>query len=120
MTTIIKTQRLVLSTWQKQHVDVYFNISQDSKVIEFLPRALTMEQVNDFIPALNSYQDKHRSTLSASCLKETGELMGFIGLDYMTFESNFMPVVEIGWRLASECWDKNELGLLIIEYNNHL
>jgi RimJ/RimL family protein N-acetyltransferase len=106
MTTIIETERLILRTWQKQDADPYFQINQDPKVIEFLPRSLTMEQVNDFIPAVNSHQDKHGYTLWAACLKETEELMGFIGLNYTTFESDFTPAVEVGWRLGSQYWGK--------------
>ena len=52
MTTIIETERLILRTWRKEDADPYFQINQDPKVIEFLPRSLTMEQVNDFIPAV--------------------------------------------------------------------
>lgn len=75
-------------------------------MIEFLRGPLAMEQVNDFIPAVNSHQDKHGYTLGAACLKETDELMGFIGLNYTTFESDFTPAVEVGWRLGSQYWGK--------------
>jgi RimJ/RimL family protein N-acetyltransferase len=59
MTTIIETERLVLRTWQKQDADAYFQINQDPKVIEFLRGPLMMEQVNDFIPAVNSHGERH-------------------------------------------------------------
>lgn len=106
MTTIIETERLILRTWRKEDAEAYFQINQDPKVIEFLRGPLTMEQVNDFIPAVNSHGDKHGYTLWAACLKETGELMGFIGLNYTDWESNFTPAVEVGWRLGSQYWGK--------------
>jgi len=106
MTIIIETERLVLRTWQKQDADAYFQINQDPKVIEFLPRSLTMEQANDFIPAVNHHGERHGYTLWAAELKETGELMGFIGLNYTDWESNFTPAVEVGWRLGSQFWGK--------------
>ena len=106
MTTIIETERLILRTWRKEDTDPYFQINQDPKVIEFLRGPLTMEQVNDFILAVNSHGDKHGYTLWASCLKETGELMGFIGLNYTDWESHFTPAVEVGWRLGSQYWGK--------------
>jgi RimJ/RimL family protein N-acetyltransferase len=65
-----------------------------------------MKQVNDFIPAVNSHGDKHGYTLWAVELKETGELMGFIGLNYTDWESHFTPAVEVGWRLGSPYWGK--------------
>ena len=106
MTTIIETERLILRTWKKEDADPYFQINQDPKVIELLRGPLTMEQVNDFIPAVNHHQDKHGYTLWAVELKETGELMGFIGLNYTDWESNFTPAVEVGWRLGSQYWVK--------------
>lgn len=106
MTTIIETERLILRTWKKEDADPYFQINQDPKVIEFLRGPLTMEQVNDFIPAVNSHGDKHSYTLWATCLKETGELIGFIGLNYTDWESHFTPAVEVGWRLGSQYWGK--------------
>lgn len=39
-------------------------------------------------------------------LKETQELIGFVGLNIPDFETNFMPAVEIGWRLGSQYWGK--------------
>lgn len=106
MTTIIETERLILRTWRKEDTDPYFQINQDLKVIEFLLGPLTMEQVNDFIPAINNHQDKRGYTLWAVELKETGELMGFIGLNYTDWASHFTPTVEVGWRLGSQYWGK--------------
>lgn len=106
MATIIETERLILRTWKKKDADAYFQINQDPKVFEFVGAPLTMEQVTDFILAMNNQSDKHGYTLWAAELKETGELMGFIGLNYTTFESHFTPAVEVGWRLGSEYWGK--------------
>lgn len=106
MTTVIETERLILRTWKKEDADPYFQINQDPKVIEFLRGALTMEQVNDFILAVNNHQDRHGYTLWAAELKKTGELIGFIGLNYTDWESHFTPAVEVGWRLGSQYWSK--------------
>ena len=54
-----------------------------------------MEQVNDFIPAVNRHSERDGYTLCAAELKETAELMGFIGLNYTDWESNFTPAVEV-------------------------
>jgi RimJ/RimL family protein N-acetyltransferase len=102
MTSIIETARLILRTWKNEDVNAYYQINQDPKVIELLRGPLTMEQVNDFIPAVNKHQEKHGYTLWAVELKETGELMGFIGLNYTDWESHFTPAVEVGWRLGSQ------------------
>jgi len=106
MTIIIETERLILRTWKEEDADLYFQINQDPKVIELLRGPLTMEQVNDFILAMNQHQDKHGYTLWAVELKETAELLGFIGLNYTDWGSHFTPAVEVGWRLGSQYWGK--------------
>lgn len=78
-----------------------------------------MEQVNDFIHAVNNHGYKHGYTLWAACLRETGELMGFIGLNYTDWESHFTPAVEVGCGLGSQYCGKGfatEVAKASLEY----
>ena len=102
----IETERLILRAWKEEDANAYFHINQDPKVIEFLRGSLTMEQVHDSILAANAHGDKHCYTLWAVELKETGELIGFTGLNYTDWESHFTPAVEVGWRFGSQYWGK--------------
>lgn len=106
MAIIIETERLILRTWEQKDAEPYFHINQDPKVLEFLRGPLTMQQINDFIPAVNQHQEKHGYTLWATELKETGQLIGFVGLNYTDWPAPFTPAVEIGWRLGSQYWQK--------------
>ncbi len=103
---IIETERLILRTWKPEDAKAYFQINQDPKVTECLLGPMTMGQVNDFVAAKNNQMDKYGYTLWASELKETNELIGFIGLNYTDWESHFTPALEIGWRLGSQYWGK--------------
>ena len=38
--------------------------------------------------------------------KKSGELLGFIGLNYTDFPAPFTPAAEIGWRLGSKYWGR--------------
>jgi RimJ/RimL family protein N-acetyltransferase len=106
MTTIIQTNRLILRTWKNSDAKTYFDINQDPKVIEFLRGPMPLEQVNEFIRSVNKQQEKNHYTLWAAELKNTGELIGFIGLNKPDWEAHFTPAVEIGWRLGSQFWGK--------------
>lgn len=106
MIIIIKTDRLILRTWQVEDSEAYFQMNQDPKVIEFLREPLSREQVCDFIHAANVHNDKHGYTLWAAELKKTGGLIGFIGLNDIAWQAHFTPAVEIGWRLGSQYWGK--------------
>lgn len=103
---VIETERLILRTWEEDDVYPYFLINQDSKVIEFLPSAMSMSEVRDFINKVNNKYKKYGYTLFATALKDTGKLIGFIGLNYTDFPASFTLAVEIGWRLGSQYWGK--------------
>lgn len=104
MTILIETERLYLRTWQKTDAKPYFDINQDPRVIEFLRGPLTLAEVNQFMTVANQRQENWGFTLWAAELKQTQELIGFIGLNYADLEVHFTPAVEIGWRLGSQYW----------------
>jgi len=37
-------------------------------------------------------------------VRASGEFVGFTGLDVPEFEADFMPAVEVGWRLGRSAW----------------
>lgn len=104
MTTVLQTERLLLRLWEPKDAQPYYDINQDPLVIEHLPGPLTHEQVADFMARMNKQYHEKRYTLWAVELKKTGELIGFIGLNYTDWPAHFTPAVEIGWRLGSQHW----------------
>lgn len=119
MSTIIQTERLILRLWKPEDVQPYYEINQDLEVVRYLRGPLTMEQVQDFIVAANAHYDRHGYTVWAVELKETGELIGFIGLNYVDWKALFTPAVEIAWRLGSQFWGSGyatEGARAVLEY----
>ena len=58
----------------------------------------------------------------ATELKESGELIGFVGLQKVPFDAHFTPAVEIGWRIAHRHWGKGfapEAAFKVLEYAFH-
>ena len=105
---IIETERLILRKWQKEDAEPYYLINQDSKVIEFFSGSKTTDQVSSFIQACNNEINSKNYGLFAAELKETSNLIGFIGLSFTgtDFNAPFTPAVEVGWRLGSQFWGK--------------
>lgn len=101
---IIETNRLILRTWKSEDINQYYLINQDSKVIEFLRGPMTMEEINQFMNDKNQQQETRGFTLWAAELKTTGELIGYIGLNYTDWPAHFTPAVEVGWRIGSQFW----------------
>jgi RimJ/RimL family protein N-acetyltransferase len=115
----IKTSRLILRPWQEKDRKPYFEINQDTKVLEFLPGPLTQHQVNDFMDHQNQQLSERHFMLWAAELQETGKLIGFIGLNFFDQPAHFSPAVEIGWRLGSQYWGfgyATEGALVSLEY----
>ncbi len=102
--TKIETERLILRSWREEDVEIFFEINNDEKVIEFLPKALNRQECQNFINKENAQIAQKGFGLWACELKKNNELIGFVGLGIPNFESHFTPCVEIGWRLSFKHW----------------
>lgn len=56
------------------------------------------------INAWSSHISEHGWGFWAAELKETRELLGFVGLSYLAQDHPYAPGVELGWRLAKRHW----------------
>ena len=50
--------------------------------------------------------ERHGFGFFAVELRDTGELIGMVGLSHVPFEAHFTPCVEIGWRIAAAHWNR--------------
>jgi RimJ/RimL family protein N-acetyltransferase len=103
---VLNTDRLILRTWQDEDLIPFFAINQDPLVMEFMPALLTKAQADTFIQSMKEHFNQHGFGLYACVLRETNELIGFVGLNIPNFETHFTPCVEVGWRLSSQHWGK--------------
>ena len=81
-------------------------MNEDPEVMEYFPKILTHKETTAFYEAIMDEFQSYGYGLYAAELKETGEFIGFIGFHHATFEADFTPCVEIGWRLKKEVWGK--------------
>ena len=102
----IETERLILRSWREEDATTFAAINQDPRVIEFLRGPLSLGDCQNFITNANYHFTKYGFGLWVATLKETGEMIGFVGLNVPDFVSHFTPCVEIGWRLAAKYWGK--------------
>ncbi|HEY2810815.1 MAG TPA: GNAT family N-acetyltransferase [Rhabdochlamydiaceae bacterium] len=102
----IETERLILREWRLEDLAPFTVINQDPEVMECLLKPLTESETAAMIERIQKHFRQHGFGLFACVVKETSELIGFVGLNIPDFESHFTPCVEIGWRLASHAWGK--------------
>ena len=102
----IETTRLRLRDWQEADFELFSRMNADEEVMKFFPKTLSKEESDAFAKAIIAEIKEYGFVLYAVEVKETNEFIGFIGFHRATFESDFTPCIEIGWRLKKEAWGR--------------
>ena len=105
-TYIFESKRLGFRNWHIEDLDEFAKLNADLDVMEFFPKPLTKSETLDFINRLQKHYDDKGYTYFAVEILETGELIGFIGLAYQEYKTEFTPATDIGWRLKTSAWGK--------------
>lgn len=103
---MIETERLLLRTWSDHDRAPFAIMNADPDVREFFPTLLTRKESDASIDRFQESQMRDGFCFWAAELRETPGLIGFVGLQRMSFELPRVsqPAVEIGWRLTPEVW----------------
>jgi RimJ/RimL family protein N-acetyltransferase len=102
----VKTERLLLRRWRDSDRIPFQAMNADPRVMEFFPSPLPPEDSDALIARAESHFDRHGFGPFAVELPDEIAFAGFIGLSVPNFDAPFMPAVEIGWRLAFDCWGR--------------
>ena len=103
---IFTSERLGFRNWQTADLIGMAEINSDKEVMEFFPALLTKEQSWGFIQRMQQlYKEKGYCYFAVDELA-SNEFIGFIGLSDQSFEADFTPCVDIGWRLSRSEWNK--------------
>lgn len=106
---IIQTERLILRQWREEDLEPFAQLNADPRVREFFPGLLTRKESDASVKPHFEHIQKCGWGFFAASLVQTGEFIGFIGLQEVDFKATFndeAPAVEIGWRLAFPYWNK--------------
>jgi RimJ/RimL family protein N-acetyltransferase len=98
------TSRLKLRRWIDSDREPFARLNASSEVMRYFPKLLTGEESNAVVDKITSHFDKHDFGLWAVELLDSGEFIGFVGLQNVGMQTHFTPCVEVGWRLLSEFW----------------
>lgn len=119
MGIIITTKRLTLRSWQKEDLEPFARLSADPRVREYFPGLLSREESDRAALLKIEHLNCYGWGFWAVSLIQTGEFIGFIGLEHVDFKAHFTPAVEIGWQLSFDHWGKGyatEGALAALEY----
>jgi len=99
-----RTQRLVLRPFRESDRDSFGRLNGDPRVMQYFPSTLTRAQSDALMDGLRGHFATRGFGPWALELPQTDGCIGAAGLAVPSFESHFMPCVEIAWRLAPEHW----------------
>jgi RimJ/RimL family protein N-acetyltransferase len=103
---IFTSERLGFRNWNLDDIEKMHEINSDEKVMEFFPSIPTKQQTIEFIERMKKqFEDKGFCYFAVDKL-ENNELIGFIGLLKQTYQADFTPCIDIGWRIKSSEWNK--------------
>ncbi len=102
----IETSRLQLRDWKETDLEPFIRLNADKKVMTYFPNTLSTEEATAFYHSIISEMKEKEFGLFAAEVKGNKNFIGFIGFHRATFEADFTPCIEIGWRLKKEAWGK--------------
>jgi RimJ/RimL family protein N-acetyltransferase len=101
----LRSERLLLRGWRESDREPFARINADTEVARFLPQTLARGESDQLIASLQSHLERHGFGLWAvSRADADDQLIGFVGLNVVSFNAHFTPAVEIGWRLQRSAW----------------
>ncbi|MBT2694067.1 GNAT family N-acetyltransferase [Bacillus sp. ISL-55] len=120
----LETSRLLLRDWSAADLKPFCLMNADQDVMNYFPDVLTCAETEAFYQAILAEFKEYGFGLYAVEEKRTKEFIGFIGFHRATFEADFTPCIEIGWRLKKDAWGQGyatEGAMACLEYgfNEH-
>ncbi|GAA2598299.1 GNAT family N-acetyltransferase [Winogradskya consettensis] len=114
----IETERLILRQWSDADIMPWAAMNADPLVREYFTEILNYEQSARSLGSFRSELDERGWGWWAVEIAETGQFVGFAGLDVVDDGLPFKGV-EVGWRLAREAWGHGyatEAGHACLDY----
>jgi len=105
--TELLTERLRLRPWRADDLSSLTEVFARPEVWHFpLRRAFTGDESRAFLTRMTDQQRAGTPCPFAAEERDTGQLIGYVGLSVPRFLPEVMPSVEIGWRLDPGVWGR--------------
>ncbi len=119
---LFTSARLGFRNWENEDIEIMAELNADAEVMEFFPATQSREQTALFIERMQTeFAEKGFCYFAVDTL-DNQKLIGFIGIHEQTFEADFTPCIDIGWRLRRSAWHKGyatEGAKRVLEYAFH-
>lgn len=99
----IRTERLLLREWYNGDRDVFAALTADPAVMEHFPALMSRDESDALIDRIVARWSGGYGLWAVEQVEDAA-FLGFVGLASPTWEAEFTPAVEIGWRLSRDAW----------------
>jgi RimJ/RimL family protein N-acetyltransferase len=100
----VHTPRLLMRRWRESDHPPYAAMNADPDVMRFFPATVDREACDAHIDRMESLFDQQGFGLWALEVIDTGDFIGFTGLNPMPEGVPGAGGMEVGWRLARRAW----------------
>lgn len=102
----LRTARLILRQWRPSDLEPFAQLNADPEVMRFFPARLSRAESDALAERIRLRIEEAGIGLFALESRESGEFLGFTGLNPMPEWSPGSGFLEIGWRLRREAWGR--------------
>ena len=103
---LFKSERLGFRNWMDSDIEKMIRINADREVMQYFPALPSIQETIAFIERMQIQFAKKNYCYFAVDELASGTFIGFIGLCDQTYESDFTPHTDIGWRLRRSSWSR--------------
>jgi RimJ/RimL family protein N-acetyltransferase len=103
---LFTSERLGFRGWAEADIAALAAMNSDPEVMEFFPGMQSRAETEAFVVRMQQLLEALKLCYFAVDEMETGEFIGFIGLSEKTFEADFTPCIDIGWRIKRAMWNR--------------
>jgi RimJ/RimL family protein N-acetyltransferase len=100
----VRTDRLVMRRWLDSDREPFAALNADPQTMVFFPQTLDREASDRLVDLIEERFDQQGYGLWALEVADTGEFIGFTGLNPMPDGVPGVGGVEVGWRLDRHAW----------------
>lgn len=104
----IETDRLLLRSWRDEDIQIIHAMIQDPEVSYYLKHTHLEEYtvIQKIAEAANSNIEKNGYGYFVCALKDTGEVVGFVGLNYTHLDAPYFPCYTVSWIFGKKYWKR--------------
>lgn len=103
---LFTSERLGFRNWCENDQLEFAKMNADPDVMAHFPKVLTKDETITLMKRLQRHYETNGYTYFAVDVLSTNAFIGFIGCAKQTYEAQFTPATDIGWRLKRGAWGK--------------